>query len=164
MTRRQLLETDGGGTPDFGLAQIAAGFTAQARAAVGAPQADTPADSGPRAGAVSPDDVWLLALPPQQNTAAGTLDPVDWGPPPGWVWRITYVPFLFGSGTTNVAFYLNSALAFPLFEFTASATWEPGHLYLQNGERLVAVTTGGGASILVRGERIATHFLPTYLA
>lgn len=168
MTRRQLLESDG--APDAGLAQIAAGFTARAGGAAvtaGAGAMGHGASApGPARPPVGPDDVWLLDMPPQVSTAAGTIDPVDWGPPTGWAWRITYVPFVFGAGCTQVTFYTQSGTGAVglLFQANSSGLWEPGHLYLRNGSRLVAVTTGGGITISPRGEAVAIAYLPTYLA
>jgi hypothetical protein len=157
-------DAEPGGAPDAGLAAISAEFSASAGVARPGPAA---AAELPRRGPlVKPSDVWLLDLPPGILSAAGTIDIPDWGPPTGWAWRITEVPVVLGTGTTLVQFYTQSAagLASLIFQTSASGLWEPAHLYLRNGSRLVVVATGGGVTISPRGEMISLHFLPTYLA
>lgn len=168
---RTLAELDEAAEPaPVGLAAIAAEFSAGAGPVMAAARAgaavDTP-EAPHHAGAlVSADDVWPVTLPVGSNTAAGTIDPPDWGPPTGWAWRITEVPIILGTGTSLVQIFTESALSGrgPLIQVNASALWEPSRLILIYGERLVAVATGGGVTISPRGERIRLAFLPTYLA
>lgn len=154
---------------DAGNAAIAARFAAGLGPA-GASASVTAGGGSPGHGGhgkplVSPDDVWPLEMPPGVLAAAGTIDIPDWGPPPGWFWRLTEVTFVFGAGCTLVTLYRNSSqgLASQLFAATSSGLWEPARRYLSNGQRLVAVANGA-CVIIPDGERIATGFLPTYMA
>lgn len=163
----QTLQAEEGAGSDAGTAAIAARFAAGLgpAGASASVKAGGSAQGGSAKSLVSPDDTWLLEMPPGVLSAAGTLDPVDWGPPPGWVWRLTEVTFVFGSGCTLVTLYRNSSLglASQLFQATSSGLWEPSRRFLTNGERLVAVANGA-CVIIPDGERIATAFIPTYLA
>lgn len=155
----------GEGAPDAGMAAIAATFTAQAAAGV-LPARAAPGLPGPDMDVIGPADVWPLRLPPQQNSAGGTLDPVDWGPPAGSgrAWRIDEVIITLGAGTSLVQFYKEAVQAVQLrFQTSGSGIWEPSMLMLLPGERLLAITTGGGATFAIEGEQIATRVLPRYL-
>lgn len=163
---RHTLETDGhisDEPPDAGLAQIAAGFAA--RAAVAAAPGSTGEGQRVTRHLATADDVWTLELPPGTLSAAGTIDPVDWGPPTGSAWRITGMSIVLGAGTSLVQVYKETNQVQNLrFQTSASGLWEPSHLYVLYGSRLVVVSTGGGVTIAPWGERIALGFLPTYLA
>lgn len=157
--------------PDAGNAAIAARFAAGlgpagVAAGVSAGGQSAGGSGGGGRGLVSPDDTWLLEMPPGVTTATSlTVDQNDWGPPPGWIWRITEVTFVFGAGCTQVTLYRNSSagLASTLFVATSSGLWEPSRRFLTNGQRLVAVANGA-CVIIPDGERIATGFFPTYAA
>lgn len=165
----QTLQSELGGAPDAGNAAIAARFAA----GLGPAGVSASAQAGGSAsggggggkGLVSPDDTWLLEMPPGVLSAAGTIDQTDWGPPPGWIWRLTEVTFVFGAGCTLISLYRNSSLgaASLLFQATSSGVWEPSRRFLTNGQRLVAVANGA-CVIIPDGERIATGFFPTYAA
>jgi hypothetical protein len=169
MADYRTLQAELGQAPDAGNAAIAARFAAGLGPAKVAGSAEaggsTEGGGGGGRGLVSPDDTWLLEMQPGVLAAAGTIDLNDWGPPPGWVWRLTEVTFVFGTGCTLISVYRNSSLggAALLFQATSSGVWEPSRRFLANGERLVAVANGA-CVISPDGERIATGFLPTYLA
>jgi hypothetical protein len=153
--------------PDAGLAAIAAGF----QAAIGPRREPPPEQMSPYHGEADrarPEDVWLLDLSPETIAAAGTIDPTggDWACPTSWHWRITEVSIVLGTGATLVTVYKQSALsASPLFQTNSTGTWEPADCWLNAGQRLVAVSTGGGCTVWPwGGQRVASHFLPTYLA
>lgn len=172
---RTLAELDEAAEPaPVGLAAIAAEFSAGAGPVMAAARAgaavDTPEPGHQGGPLVSSDDVWINPMPVGFLSAAGTIDEnvvgPDWGPPTGWVWRITEVPIILGAGTTLVQIFLeagNSGKG-PIFQTGVSGLWEPSRLFLQYGERMVAVSTAGGVTISPRAERIRTHFAPTYMA
>ena len=168
MTRRETLETDSRGqAPDAGLAAIAAGFAAR----LGVPPTAGPAEADP-AGPVSaprhlvrPEECWPLRLMPANLTAAGTIDPVDWGPRDGRAWHITEVVITLGAGATLAQVYDEAAQPVNLlFQTTVSGLWEPRQKILLAGERLVFVFTGGGGTVRMEGVQMMAYFLPTYLA
>jgi hypothetical protein len=110
-----------------------------------------------------PDACWPLRLPPVSATAATNFDPVDWGPPTGRAWRIDEVTITL-SGASSVAFYKEAIQPVNLRFLTSSAgIWEPRFLMLLPGERLIAVFTGGGATVAIEGEQIGLDWLPEYM-
>lgn len=165
-----LADTERGEAEPVGLAKISAEFSAGAGPVMAGACARADVNGGQPArqdGAlVTPDDVWPVIFPVVATAAAGTSDVTDWGPPTGYAWRITEVPIVLGTGTSLVQVFLESALTGkgPVFQTSGSGLWEPSRLFLQYGERLVITTTGGGATLAPRGERIRLSFLPTYMA
>ena len=165
MPRHDLLASDG--APPAGLAAIAAEFSAQAgaaslegSAAAGVHGSETHA----RPHRPGPADIWPLRLPVGFLNAAGTLDPVDWGPPAGRVWDINAVVITFGSGTTLVQIYDEAAQpANLLFQTTASGVWKPEDPTFLPGERLVVVSTGGGVTVRIKGTQQAADYEPSHL-
>jgi hypothetical protein len=163
---------DGWRPPDAGLAGIAADFRAgvgpvAAAARVGAAAAAPGGHErggGPRIPRVSPEDMWVLRLPPQSSTAASNFDPVDWGPPPGRVWEIRSAVITL-QGASLVSIYWEAALPVNLeFQTTVSGVWDPKELVMINGDRLIAVGTGGGFTIgRIRGKQMSVGIAPDYL-
>lgn len=165
MSRHEILESDG--SPDAGLAQIAAGFSARAAGA----GVTAGAEAGVQGGGAhagphrpGPEDIWPLRLPVGFLAAAGTLDPVDWGPPVGRVWDINAVVITFGSGTTLVQVYDEAAQpANLLFQTGASGVWHPEDPTFLPGERLVVVSTGGGVTVRIKGTQQSADYEPAHL-
>jgi hypothetical protein len=160
-------QADPGPAPAAGLAAITAEFRAAARTGqinqAARDQACAGSYTAP-SGRPGPDDVWPLYMPPQQVSAAATIDPVDWGPTTGRAWRIEQVVVTF-QGASSVTFYRQAAqLSTLLFVVSQPGVWEPRKLVLVNGARLVAVVAGGGATIsCIEGDDIGLHALPWYL-
>ena len=167
MTRRETLVSDGA-APDAGLAAIAAGFAARlggGLAAGGTAEADPAGPVAAPARHVRPEECWPLRLMPASIAAAGTIDPVDWGPRDGRAWHITEVVITLGAGATLAAVYSEAVQPVNLlFQTTVSGLWEPRQKILLAGERLVFVFTGGGGTVRMEGVQMMAYFLPTYLA
>lgn len=167
MPRHDLLSD---GAPDAGLAQIAAGFAAQA----GPLSVDAGAGAGVRGSEAhgrpprpGPWDIWPLRLPVLASAAAGTIDGAtnDWGPPAGRAWEINTLVITFGAGTTQVSIYDEAAQgAQLLFQTSTGGLLDLGHKILLHGERLLFVSTGGGMTIrLFEGIQMSADYLPTHL-
>jgi hypothetical protein len=147
--------------PDAGLAAISAGFAAGLGTGRRAPGHDQDHERPRRPG---PADIWPLRLPVGFLAAAGTLDPVDWGPPTGRVWDINAVVITFGAGTTLVQVYDEAAQpANLLFQTGASGVWHPEDPTFLHGERLVVVATGGGVTVRIKGTQQSADYEPTHL-
>lgn len=148
--------------PDAGLAQIAAQFTA----GLGGPRPHPGAgggDAGPAVAKFRPWQIWALRLPPQSIQAAGTADPVDWGPPTGRAWRIEEVTVTLVTATL-VQFYKEAAQPVNLrFQTAVSGVWEPKNQILLPGERLICVVTGGAANVAIEGLQMDLDILPDHV-
>lgn len=150
--------------PDAGMAEIQAGFEVRAEVAAGRDLEHGDLEGG-HGWRPTPEDVWLLDIPPLVQTAAGTADPVDWGPAAGSgrAWRFRSVTCTL-QGASLVSVYREAAFGQQLrFQFTQNGVWEPSFLILTGGKRLVVVAAGGGYTLAADGEQIAETALPSYL-
>lgn len=117
-------------------------------------------------------------LNPVAIPGAGTLNDERWEPRPGWCWHVTRVSVqsaLTGGATSAILAQDSGAAAgaynlqsFPPVGTTAVAgaflgCWEPKGYFMMPGDRLILITTGGGAIMNGSVVEIALAWLSRYL-
>ena len=119
----------------------------------------------------------IIPLNPVQNSAAGTITDERWEPREGFAWHVLRVSVQSqGTGGATSALLVQDAAAAGAYNLqlvpppgtagTAGSflgTWEPKGKFLLPGQRLILVTTAGGAIMNGEAVEIALDWLPRYL-